>query len=105
RRAGRGRRLEHHDLPLAESGRDLGGCALDNGEVRLAVAGQRGRQRDQDRVDVLQGVVVGRRRYLTSVDEGLQGVGRDVADVAFAPVDAVHDLPVHVDENDVLPRL
>ena len=65
------------------------------------MCGQRSRKRDQDRVDLLHGVVVGGRRDSTGVDEGLQRLGGDVADVTLAPVDPVDDLLVHVDEHDV----
>ena len=97
-----GRRLEHHDVARAKAGRDLGGGVLDDGEVRLAVRRERGRECDQDRVDILQDVVVTRRRDEAGVDEGLEGLGGHVTDVTLAPVDAVDHLLVHVDEHHAL---
>src|SRR6266571_4757856 len=100
RRAWIRRRLEHDDLALAETRRDLGRGTFHDREIRLAMGGQRGRERNQDGIDVPERVVVSRRRNTASVDESFESRGRNVADVAFAPVDAVDDLLVHIDEHD-----
>ena len=44
------RRLEHDELALAQHRRDAARRGLDDREIRLALAGERRRQRDQDRV-------------------------------------------------------
>src|SRR5439155_3357698 len=100
-----GRRLEHDDLALAKARRDLVGRALHNREVRLTVAGQRSRKRNEDRIDLAKHVVVARRRDAAGIDERFESFGRHVADVALAAVDAVDDGVVHVDEHNPLARL
>src|SRR6266487_5292584 len=89
-----GRRLEHHDLAPSKARRNLGGCALDDGEIRLSVTGQRRRQRDQDRVHLLECVVVARRRNSTGVDERLVFFFKDAATTEFSTL-SLHDaLPI-----------
>ena len=97
-----GRGLENHELTFAQTRRDLGHRTLDDGEVRLALARERRRQCDQDRVDLLQRVVVRRRRHAPRIDERLERVRRDVRNVAGSPIDAVDDLRIHVDQKDDL---
>ena len=72
RRAGVGRRLEHDQLAPAEPWSDELGSTANDREVGLTLAGQRGRQRDQDRVGLLDRVEVRGRRDAAVVDELLQ---------------------------------
>ena len=65
------RRLEHDDLALAQHLGDPARRRLDDREVRLALAGERRRQRDQDRLGVLQLGVVGRGADQAVLDERL----------------------------------
>ena len=54
------RRLEHHEMAATQPPADLGAGVEDDREVRLALLRERRRERDQDRVDIAEDVVVGR---------------------------------------------
>jgi len=88
--AGIGGRFEHDQLARAQPRGDRAGGGLDIGQVGLAVAGERGRHADQERVGLGQAGEVGgggqpslrhRRRDLRA---------RDVLDVALAAVEPRH---------------
>ena len=97
-------RLEHDDLPCVQHLRNPARRRLDDGEVRLALAGERGRERDEDRLGVLQLLVVGRRPYEVPVDERLEALALDVLDVALASIQRVDDRLDDVDEEHAAPR-
>ena len=77
----------------------LAGDVEDEREVGLPVSGERGRDRDQDRVRLPHGVVVGRRRQQARARERLQNRVRDVLDVALAAVDRLDARRVEIDED------
>ena len=105
RRARPRRRLEHDHLPPLDDRCQAPGGALDVGEVRLALARERRRQRDQHRVCVLHLVVVARGNDEPFLRQHGQALGSDVLDVALAPVEGVHDVGLHVDEQHPLAGL
>jgi hypothetical protein len=72
RRAGVGRRLEHDQLALLQARRDVLRGREQDRQVRLALVGERGWERDEDRVRLAQCVVVRRRGYAARVDVRLQ---------------------------------
>src|SRR5207247_11386438 len=74
-------------------------------EIRLALARKGRRQGNEDRVGLLEHSVVGGRSDQPAVDELLQDLRGDIADVALAAVDPVDDVFADVDEHDVLPYL
>ena len=100
RRAGPGGRLEHDDLAALEDRREALGGALDVGEVGLALARERRRQRDQHRVCVLHLLVVRARDDEALLDERREALGGDVLDVARPAVERVDDSRLHVDDED-----
>src|SRR6266480_2372254 len=102
RRARIGRRFEHDQLPLTQPLRDVLGGLRDDREVRLTLARERSRQGDQDRVRILQRVVVVRGTNASVVYELLEDPGRNVPDVTLTPVDRLDDVLADVDEHDVL---
>src|SRR5581483_9906702 len=102
RRARIRRRLEHDDLPLLQMGRDRAGGALDVAEIGLALGRERRRHGDDDGGAVGDDGEIGRRGNETRVDEPLQVLGGDVADVALAAIDRVDDGLLDVDEHDAL---
>jgi hypothetical protein len=87
-------------VTLAQPRRDLPHGVQHDREVRLALARERRRQRDQDRVDLSEGVVVGRRRDQTGVDELPEHLRRHVLDVAVAAVQLVDAVLLNVEEHD-----
>src|SRR6476661_1239097 len=105
RRARPGRRLEDHHLPALEHRRKAPAGALDVGKIRLALAGERRRQRDQDRVSLLDLRVVVRRDDEALLGECGEPFRADVLDVALAAVQRVDDGLLHVDEEDAVASL
>ena len=99
RRSRIGRRLEDHEVPFAQTSRDLLGGGDEDAQVGLALPRQRRRKRDEDGVGVAQLVVVRRRGDEAVFDERLQHVRRDVLDVALAGVELRDAVGVHVDEQ------
>jgi hypothetical protein len=73
-------------------------------QVRLALRGKRRRQRDEDRIGLAEGVVVGGRAHQARVDVALQRLGGDVADVALAAVELFDTVGLNVDEDDGVAR-
>ncbi len=100
-----GRRLEHDELAAAQAPADLRGCVTHDREVRLALLGEGGRERDQDRIDVAQDVVVGRRAEPPLRDQLGKPLRGDVLDVAVAPEEPLDAPGVDVDEHDPATRL
>ena len=100
-----GRGLEDDQLAPAEARCDVLDGSSENREIGLPLARKRRRQRDEDRFRVLHRVVVGRGGEEAVVNEFPQRARRDVADVALAAVDPLHDLVLDVDEHDVLARV
>ena len=78
---------------------ELPGDGQHDREVGLPVAGERCRDRDQDRVRLAHGVVVGRRCEESRLRERSQNRVRDVLDVALAAVDRLHAGGVEVEED------
>jgi hypothetical protein len=105
RRTGIGGRLEDDHLAFSEARRNLLDGALDDREIRLALARQRCRQRDEDRVRFLEHGVVRAGGDGSTLDELLQDLRGDVADVTLATVDPIDDLLVDVDEHHCLTRI
>src|SRR5262245_54104600 len=103
RRARIRRRLQHDELALLESRRDVQCGAEDDREVRLALGRERRLERDQDRVCLRQRVVVGRDLDQAGLDEPLQRLGRHVTDVALSALDLRDLLRVRLDEDDPVP--
>ena len=98
------RRLEHDELARAQALGDLGCGTEQDRQVGLALARERRRQRDQDRVRGAERVVV-RRRDEPVVDERAEHVARDVLDVAVAAVEPGDPRRIDVHEHDGLARL
>ena len=100
RRARVGRRLEHDEVARPEPCRDLARCAEDDREVGLSLAGERRRQRDQDRAGVAEHVVVGCGAQAALGDESCEHLRGHVLDHALAAVDLRDALGVDVEEDD-----
>ena len=105
RRARPRRRLEHDELALPQHLREAARRALDDREVGLALARERRRHRDHDRVALGDLGVVGRRAELSAVDERREALGGDVLDVALAAVQLLDELGHDVDDEDGAARL
>ena len=99
RRARVRRRLEHDEMALAKARGDLLRRRHEDAQIGLALAGQRRRERDEDRVGVAQLVVVGRRGDEAGLDERPQNLRRDVLDVALPGVELRDAIGVDVDEQ------
>ena len=82
RRAREGRGLEHDRLPTADHARQRARGAQQRPEIRLAVAGQRRRDADEDRVGLVQLHVAGREH--AALEHGAQPRVGDVLDVRAA---------------------
>ena len=87
-------------MPLAETARDLARRVEHDREIGLALLGERRRQRDQDRVGLLEDVVVGCRVEPALVDEPPEQLGGDVLDVALAAEDLLDPALADVDQDD-----
>ena len=98
RRAGPGRRLEHHELALAQHSGEPACGVLDDREVGLALARERCRQRDEDGVRLAELVVARRRVDEAALDERREPVARDVGDVRLAAVERGDDVLEDVDD-------
>ena len=102
RRARVRRRLEHDQLAFLEASRDVLDGAHHERQVGLALRRERRRQRDEDRLGLLQRVVVGGDLDRPRLDVTPQVVRVDVPDVALASPDGVDLLGIRLDEHDAV---
>ena len=90
-------------MPLPQPRRDLAGRAKHDRQVRLPLARERRRQRDQDRIGLAKDVVVARRGGQAALDELPEHLRRNVLDVALAAVQLVDPVLDDVHEHDAAP--
>jgi hypothetical protein len=102
RRPGVGRRLEHDEMAGMEVGGDRTCRALDVRQIGIALGGKRRGDGDHDRIRPRDHAEIGCGAHGARLDERLQPLRGDVADVALAAVDRVHDVLEDVHENDLL---
>ncbi len=84
--------------------RDPARRRLDDREVRLALARERRRERNENRLGLLQLLVLHGRPDEALVDERPEALALDVRDVALATVQRVDDRLHDVDEEHAAPR-
>ena len=92
-------------MPATKPLGELRGHGEHDGEVGLPLPCQRGRDGDDDRVGLANGVVVGRRAQRSSLDERRDGLARDVLDIALASLDPFDLGDVDVDQHGCHPGL
>ena len=90
-------RLQDHQLALPQSLRDLRAGVVDVGHVRLAVAAERRRDADQDRVAVAKAIEVRRCRESPARHRALHPVRADVLDVGPALVQGLDLLRIDIE--------
>jgi hypothetical protein len=72
---------------------------------RIVRSGSRCAESDQDRVGLVQRVVVRGRAEAARIDVRLQNLGGDVLDVALAPVELLDAVRLDVHEHDGVARV
>ena len=92
--------LEDHQLSLPQPLRNLRAGVVDVGHVRLAVAAERRRDADHDRVAVTKAIEVRRGRESPARHRALHPVRADVLDVGPALVQGLHLLRVDIETGD-----
>ena len=100
RRAGIGRRLEHHDLPFLQGLGDLPATALDKLDVRLAHFVQRRGHADDDGVDLAELTEIVGGPEASGLDVLLDHAGRDVLDVTATGIQLLDLSGVDVETDD-----
>jgi hypothetical protein len=100
-----GRRFEHHELARAQMPRDLLGGPGHEGQVRLALPGQRRRHGDEDGVGLRQAIEGVGRLERTGADVAAEAFRGDMPDEALAAIDLRDARLVYVEAEHREPAL